>query len=148
MANLVDWIMSQVDKIERQSEDEMVEAASEGYEAWKSGIETEGTGNGIWHEGWWKENPFRNESPYNGEGSDGSHSGRVHTGKMRDSVTFRRGDKSAELGFISNFEDYFKHQEVGFYNAEAGVTVEGMGVQAQVHSVIDDSLVGNGWEKE
>lgn len=146
MDELKQWL----EEVKEEAEGEMYEAAAEGYGAYYEIITTQGTG-WEWAQKWWRPEsipaPYTRRASPVGTSSEGSTPGRVMSGYMRDSLDVNFGAGFAEVGFLSGFAMYFEDQELGFYNDEAEVHVDGMGAQASVHMVIDDSLERKGWRK-
>lgn len=136
MDDVTKWLETQLEASEAQAYEEMIESAADGYDAWRTVIETSHTGM-EWSKKWWKTDPERK----------GSFDGRIWTGTMIDSVEIHPAGNSVEVGFVSGFQPYFEDQEVGFETPE-GVPVEGMHAQAVTHMVIDDALMGKGWKKQ
>ena len=76
---------------------------------------------------------------------DHSGIGRVHTGAMRDAISFRvtRGKGlGIDVGWIKNYEDYFGAQEHGFSAGgyRFAQDVEGMGMFQHLRVYIRDKL--------
>lgn len=137
---IYDWIVETVDEVKDQVFDGIESVVSEGADTMREVISTKGATN-PWKRDWtWMQD--REGKPHR----FGSAPGRVHTGKMLDAVEsdVKRGATHmvAEFGWLDEgkYADYFMHQEHGFQNVMAKVTVEGMHALATAATVAETSL--------
>lgn len=140
MSSLPEWLFEVIQDEYDEAVDIAAEAVEEAARAMRLHIETT-PGEEEW-KGDWTGFQIREGKPLR----YGSTPGAVHTGKMVDSVTHnvtKGKDRAvAEAGWIEegSWEEYFRHQEQGFYNVLAGVSVEGLNSLEQASQVADAVL--------
>lgn len=107
--------------VQQEISDMTMEVAEKAADKMREFIETRGT-NRVW-EGAWR-------SQKTGRYRTRSGPGRIDSGDMLKNVgvKFQRGEKQsrAVFGWVNQFENYYKFQELGFKHAFRNVTVPGM----------------------